>query len=929
MATSVNRPVNKEKKEADVNRKLQIYGIISAFQQGKIPSNDQVDVALNSFLESKALKTPSNKLSEEGRQLVQDTKNVVEEAKKLLLSKNQGNLLQDFIWQTSRYDYKSIQGPNAPVGKDDAKRDGDEALRGVKTLGSLLITNGQFRKLLQDFTTLLRDMSGDAASNAANKVRPSEDALANMDRPADDNVWHEKPDLSKDKLRKQAQQMYGGKPKEDAKHAANAAANAQKTHGDSRAAEQAARDVVDEKKNQNTDEETRREAEERKEKAKQKKEEYRHKAKEYFNKKMPEERKDQVIFRLKKMILECQQHPDYSEAVQTILRLAENYGRHGRVLGQGGADTAKQTRTGFAQAEDDLRTLIERFANGTSTSDLWSSINQIYKDAEKDEELRNWFKSLNRYIHRCLLEQGYILDEDSSHQWDRLYDQGKYLLRDKYRVHTNRVLNEIKFVGEQFDKDPRNKAFGDAVTKLFLHLGNDANGKPTFKPHLLKDLSEVIIPAVFENVAYIPVPRIEYSDPQFDAIIENLILESDNFAPNIFEIASDNYFRWGRKKIANKHKNTIEVKVAGVQMDLRDVSYHIKRKQGFPSITDTGVVDLILPGEGFSFKVKMSSADKSDRQNFFKVEKVDVDFKGINLKVTQSKHKLLFKLFKPIALKAMRPALHKAIEKAIKDQCNELDIFLYQVKQEADKAQEEFKNNPEQAPNMYKRYADAFQKRMRQGKKKAEDVAQDKKVNVAMTQEDSIFPNIHLPGGISSKATEYKELAKKGDKWESPVFSIGSAKKSDNIPAAPKIERKPHDATPRRQAEGAGLAGAGAGAGAAAGAHAGAGTGAGTGTGYGAPSTGTSTGTGYGAPIAGHNTGTQGPGLAPPLDSMGGAGNGFAAPESHGQSMSQGSYANGGANGATNGGLNGKGPLHGNLPAGVQPAGSVAPGNTV
>jgi len=61
-----------------------------------------------------------------------------------------------------------------------------------------------------------------------------------------------------------------------------------------------------------------------------------------------------------------------------------------------------------------------------------------------------------------------------------------------------------------------------------------------------------------------------------------------------------------------------------------------------------------------------------------------------------------------------------------------------------------------------------------------------------MTKEDSIFPNIDLPGGISTKATEYRELARKGDKWESPVFSIGSAKKSTDIPSAPKIQRKAH-----------------------------------------------------------------------------------------------------------------------------------------
>jgi len=35
---NVNKPTNVKTKEADVNRKLQLYGIISAFQAGKVPS---------------------------------------------------------------------------------------------------------------------------------------------------------------------------------------------------------------------------------------------------------------------------------------------------------------------------------------------------------------------------------------------------------------------------------------------------------------------------------------------------------------------------------------------------------------------------------------------------------------------------------------------------------------------------------------------------------------------------------------------------------------------------------------------------------------------------------------------------------------------------------------------------------------------------
>ena len=258
---------------------------------------------------------------------------------------------------------------------------------------------------------------------------------------------------------------------------------------------------------------------------------------------------------------------------------------------------------------------------------------------------------------------------------------------------------------------------------------------------------------------------------------------------------TDNYFRWGRKKIANKNHNSVTLSVSGIQMDLRDVAFYIKRKQGRPKLTDQGVADIFLGGSGFSFKIKMSTADKSDKQNFFKIDKVDVDVKNFNIKLKQSKHKLIFGLFKPIMLKFMRPALQKAIEKVIKDKAHELDGMAYKVKIEADRALQEAKDNPDQAQNIYQRYVNAAQKQFLQGKQKAEAVATNTKVNMAMTQHDSIFPNVKLPGGISSKATEWKEMGLKGETWESPVFKLGAASTTEDIPHAPQVARKDHSVT--------------------------------------------------------------------------------------------------------------------------------------
>ncbi len=186
----------------------------------------------------------------------------------------------------------------------------------------------------------------------------------------------------------------------------------------------------------------------------------------------------------------------------------------------------------------DFKTLIERFANGTSTDDLFDALNNIYSDADQDPELKSWFKQIDAYIRKCLKQQGYIMEDRATDEWNELYDRGNFLLRDRYRNHTDRIVDEVKFLADQFDQDVQNKRFAESINKLFTDLGNDENGKPTFKPHLIKDLTEVIIPATFENIRYVPIPRIEVSDPQIDAVIENLVIESDNLMPNILEIAN-------------------------------------------------------------------------------------------------------------------------------------------------------------------------------------------------------------------------------------------------------------------------------------------------------------------------------------------------------------------------------------------------------
>lgn len=811
---SVNVPMNTEQKNRDIENKLRLYGIWSAFSNGRVPSNKQIDVALNSFLNSKQLKSPNGNLSTEGKQLLADFSNVVEQAKALLLTKNNDQILQEFIWHTQQLAQSDAPGgaekPNLPVSKDTANRDGQQALEGLRTLGTLIISNGQFRKLLSDAQILFRDIAGDAASKAAQRVNPTEEELSQIDRPAQDNVWHDTPTkdglkqqfreqvdrnkpLSRDEMRQavgNATQAADPHDSRDPHDVADKAAYDQRNGGnsgiDAHSGIRAGYDTIRDRTRENI-------PDEHQDRAKRQWGSTR----DYMNNKINEDRRKQTIWRLKKMVVEIQGHQDYQQAIDTLLRLAENYSGHARHTvseGRVQVDSAHQDNH-LQAAEDCLKTLIERFANYTSLDDLIDSINDIYRDADRDPELKSWFRQMDSYVRRCLKTQGYILTDDATREWNELSDRGHFLLRDRYRDHTDRLTNEFRFIGEQFAEDPDSKRLGQSLTKLFTDLGNDENGKPVFKKHLVKDITQVILPDIFENIRYVPIPRIEYSDPMIDAIVENLVIESDNLMPNVFEISNNSHFKWGRKTIQNTNKQAFMVSVSGIQCDLRDVSYYIKKKQGFPSITDTGVADFFLGGNGLTFKMHLSTPGKLNKEHFLKCDKVEVNLEHLTVKLKKSNHKMLFAIVKPLLLKLMRPALTKIVEKQIKDSFAKFDGIAYRVYQEQEKAKRELANDPENAPNVYRRYAQAVQNELMKKKEKAQRVAADKEMKMAVTKDDSLdrFKGISLPGGISTKATEYKNLAGRGDRWQSDVFSIGTASESKNISKPSKITRKsPH-----------------------------------------------------------------------------------------------------------------------------------------
>jgi Family of unknown function (DUF5923) len=160
-------------------------------------------------------------------------------------------------------------------------------------------------------------MAGDAATKAAGKVNPSDEQLNQIDKPADDNTWHETPDLSKDNLKSQVNKYkpFGKKDLKDAATQGTATAHPQGSTDPADTAALAAQDQTEgtasgvnatgglqaaaQTLNDRAD------TGDAVPKAKAKTQEYRDRTQNYIKGKMPKERREQTIWRLKKMV-RCQ-----------------------------------------------------------------------------------------------------------------------------------------------------------------------------------------------------------------------------------------------------------------------------------------------------------------------------------------------------------------------------------------------------------------------------------------------------------------------------------------------------------------------------------------------------------------------------------------------------------------------------------------------
>ena len=84
-------------------------------------------------------------------------------------------------------------------------------------------------------------------------------------------------------------------------------------------------------------------------------------------------------------------------------------------------------------------------------------------------------------------------------------------------------------------------------------------------------------------------------------MVENLTLQGRNIFPNIIEMETHNFIKISPyDAISDDYNHHITLNLRQMQADMKDVAFYYRKKTGIPKMSDSGIADVLLGGEGLN-----------------------------------------------------------------------------------------------------------------------------------------------------------------------------------------------------------------------------------------------------------------------------------------------------------------------------------------
>lgn len=706
--------------QRELHQKLHTYQQFRAISKGFMPSTEQTIINLRTLIASDVFNEENPDLSESGRRLIKYTRQWIQQFSELLRNKNSRDQIQDLIWFLSKsrisIDTADLQ---ARAKRSKVKADTLATYQSLKTIGSLVLTNAEFRTFLGDLNVVGREVFRDSAFKLSEVAEETGKKLEPSDH---DKQLVAQPGADKD-LGVPSSQQLGEEVNDVGKVVVNGGVEVVKTGAES------AKD------------------------------------------KLSGDEGKTLLNRLKQTILSLRQRPDYNESVSIlsllIQRYAFVYSRAAQETIEVAAEDTKQNEE-LDRAVHNAWLFITSFGNPKDWEKCEQLWNKVLEHKENDPEFETVMMDVGDSFQKMLTDPSFL--DNAPAKFDELRQKSKDMGKDSSLHADVQALFqqiELTFKGVLQDEDV-NKLIQTTfrVFRILSPLNRNTN------PELLQDTINVFVPLLISVIQYLPIPRLEVSTPAIDLLLENLIIEpgttvnKTSFLPYRLKVETYNdldIYRTQTLRTATKTTNLVTIKLDGLSLRADEVGFWMRLHTGILRLKDEGIASFALDERGIDIHIDVEICQERLEQ-ILTLKAVRVHIHKLTYNFRKSKFSWIAFLLKPL----LRPILRKTLEKQLGDGLAE---FFHSANRELLYARERLRATRISQPEDMMTFVKAVAARLTP----PEDPEVYSRIGIAQPGK-GVFKGVYAPGSVVKVWNE--EGARAGERvddfdaggWRNEIF---------------------------------------------------------------------------------------------------------------------------------------------------------------
>ena len=385
------------------------------------------------------------------------------------------------------------------------------------------------------------------------------------------------------------------------------------------------------------------------------------------------EQKDTLLNRLKEAVIKLRKRNDYSDSVSTIGVLIKRYALAYSRAADETVKTARHdvdTNPALDTAVKNFWSLISSFGDKNQWEALERKVNKVMEHSQKDPEFESLMTDIGNSVQKLLTDPDFFASADKKIK--ELREKAKEVdTESTLRKDIEDALNQMQVTFQSVLDDEDIAKLITTSTRIFnilspVHVATNKD--------LVDDSIHVFIPLLLQAIQYIPIPRLEISVPEIDLLLENLIIEPGRTVNNTsflpyklrIETYNDLEIRKAKFRTTSAVTSLVTVKVDGLSVRADEVGFWLRAHSGVFRLADEGIMSFQLDERGIDIALDIEIGQEK-LEKILTLKAVRVHVHKLSYTLRKSKFSWLAWLIKPILRPIVRKVLEKQVATAIAD----------------------------------------------------------------------------------------------------------------------------------------------------------------------------------------------------------------------------------------------------------------------